>query len=360
MKKLSTSVTDEVILEKIGNKGVITLNRPKALNALNLPMIRKIYPQLKVWEADPTMKMIIIKGTGEKAFCAGGDIRAIALATKNGDPLTEDFFREEYQLNFLTGTIQLPYVALIDGITMGGGVGLSVHGQFRVATERTVFAMPETAIGFFPDVGGSHFLSRLPGKLGLYLALTGFRLTGHDVLKAGIATHFVNSSRIKTVEEDLIRMDSPSTQEIDKLLCKNQEQSIIEKKDFVLKHTLGKINTLFEGDSLKVVIENLTKDNSEWAKQQLQILAKMSPTSLKVTFHQLELGKSMTLQECLKMEYRISQRFMKGHDFYEGVRSVLIDKDNKPVWKPATVEDVSDHVIEEYFGLLSKDKELVL
>uniref|UniRef100_A0A8C0IRD5 3-hydroxyisobutyryl-CoA hydrolase n=1 Tax=Chelonoidis abingdonii TaxID=106734 RepID=A0A8C0IRD5_CHEAB len=301
-----TDSTAEVLLEKRGCAGVITLNRPKALNAFNLSMIRQIYPQLKTWEKDPETFLIIIKGTGGKAFCAGGDIRVITDAGKVGDRLAQDFFREEYTLNNAIGTCQKPYVALIDGITMGGGVGLSVHGHFRVATEKTVFAMPETAIGLFPDVGGGYFLPRLPGKIGYYLALTGFRLKGRDSQKAGIATHFVESEKLPALEKDLIALKSPSKENVADVL------------------------------------------NS----YHMKTLNKMSPTSLKMTLRQLREGASMNLQDVLIMEYRLSQACMNGHDFYEGVRAVLIDKDQVPKWKPATLEEVTDEFVDNCFKSL--------
>eukprot|EP00118_Oscarella_pearsei_P005529 m.25485 g.25485 ORF g.25485 m.25485 type:complete len:326 (+) comp28817_c0_seq2:304-1281(+) len=196
---------DDVWLQRRGNGAVITLNRPKALNAFNQSMARKIYPQLNLWEADENVGIVLIKGTGDKAFCAGGDVRAVADGKKiHNNSIPVEFFKEEYQLNYAIGTLKTPFVALIDGITMGGGVGLSVHGRYRVATERTVFAMPETAIGFFTDVGGGYFLPRLAGKLGAYLALSGFRLKGRDVQSAGVATHFVTSDKILDVESALL------------------------------------------------------------------------------------------------------------------------------------------------------------
>lgn len=204
----------EVLLERRGCGGVITLNRPKFLNALSLNMIRQIYPQLKTWEQDPDTFLIIIKGAGGKAFCAGGDIKALSEAKKARQNLTQDLFREEYILNNAIASCQKPYVALIDGITMGGGVGLSVHGQFRVATERSLFAMPETGIGLFPDVGGGYFLPRLQGKLGYFLALTGYRLKGRDVHRAGIATHFVDSEKLRVLEEELLALKSPSAEDV--------------------------------------------------------------------------------------------------------------------------------------------------
>ena len=245
------STESAVQFETKGNKGIITLNRPKALNALNLDMVRLIYPQLKKWESDSKMKMVILKGAGEKAFCAGGDVRGeyfspliliiiinnkmheinqhcvpisfIAIAESGrGSPISQDFFREEYRLNGKIGTLGIPFVSLIHGICMGGGVGLSVHGTFRVVTENAIFAMPETQIGFFSDVGGSYFLPRLPGKLGTYLALTGRRLKGLDIVKAGIATHFVSSSHLNYLEDELLRIEEPNANRISHILAKHQ------------------------------------------------------------------------------------------------------------------------------------------
>ncbi|XP_050832725.1 3-hydroxyisobutyryl-CoA hydrolase, mitochondrial isoform X3 [Serinus canaria] len=319
-----TDSAAEVLLEKKGGAGIITLNRPKALNALNLSMIKKIYPQIKTWEQDPETFLIIIKGTGGKAFCAGGDIRAITEAGKVGDKLIQDFFIGEYRLNNAIGTCKKPYVALIDGITMGGGVGVSVHGHFRVATEKTVFAMPETAIGLFPDVGGGYFLPRLSGKIGYYLALTGCRLKGRDVLRVGIATHFVESEKLPALEKDLIALKSPSKEKIADLLNSyHMKCTIDQEKEFALDEHKEKINSLFSADSMEEIVKKLKQDGSPFAMKQLETLNKMSPTSLKLTLRQLREGASMSLQEVLRMEYRLSQACMKGHDFYEGVRAGL-------------------------------------
>ncbi|CAM5089725.1 unnamed protein product [Natator depressus] len=351
-----TDSAAEVLLEKKGCAGVITMNRPKALNALNLSMIRQIYPQLKTWEKDPETFLIIIKGTGGKAFCAGGDIRAVTDAGKVGDRLAQDFFREEYILNNAVGTCQKPYVALIDGITMGGGVGLSVHGHFRVATEKTLFAMPETAIGLFPDVGGGYFLPRLSGKIGYYLALTGFRLKGRDLQKAGIATHFVESEKLPALEEDLIALKSPSKENVaDVLNSYHMKCKIDQEKQFVLDEHMDKINSLFSASCMEEIIQNLKQDGSPFALKQLETINKMSPTSLKMTLRQLREGASMNLQDVLTMEYRLSQACMSGHDFYEGVRAVLIDKDQVPKWKPATLEEVTDEFVENCFKSLGNN-----
>ncbi|XP_077131775.1 3-hydroxyisobutyryl-CoA hydrolase, mitochondrial isoform X3 [Ranitomeya variabilis] len=306
----------EVLLAKHGCSGVITLNRPKALNALNLNMTRLIYHQIKRWEADPETFLVIMKGAGGKAFCAGGDIVAITEAGKTGGSLAQDFFKEEYILNNAIGTCKKPYVALIDGITMGGGVGLSVHGHFRVASEKTLFAMPETAIGLFPDVGGGYFLPRLPGRIGLYIALTGFRLKGRDVQKAGIATHFIHSQKIPSLEKDLLALKSPSKEDITDVLDAYHKQSKASKDDpFILAEHLDKINSLFSGNSVEEIIENLKQDGSPFALQQLK----------------------------------------RGHDFYEGVRAVLLDKDQNPKWKPEQLKDVTDEYLDSCFASLGKN-----
>ncbi|XP_015144643.2 3-hydroxyisobutyryl-CoA hydrolase, mitochondrial isoform X1 [Gallus gallus] len=351
-----TDSAADVLLQKQGGAGIITLNRPKVLNALSFKMIQQIYPQIKAWEQDPETFLIIIKGTGEKAFCAGGDVRAIADAGKAGDTMTRDYFREEYRLDNAIGTCKKPYVALIDGITMGGGVGLSVHGHFRVATEKTVFAMPETAIGLFPDVGGGYFLPRLSGKIGHLLALTGFRLKGRDVLKAGIATHFVESGKLPELEKDLIALKSPSKENIADLLNSYHMQTKIDQeKEFVLDEHMERINSIFSANSMEEIVQKLKQDGSPFATKQLEAINKMSPTSLKLTLRQLREGATMSLQDVFTMEYRLSQACMRGHDFYEGVRAVLIDKDQSPRWKPAALEEVSDEFVDNCFKPLGNN-----
>lgn len=334
---------------------MITMNRPKVLNALNLTMIRQIYPQLKKWEQDTETDIVIIKGAGGKAFCAGGDIRAVTEAGKVGDSLAQDFFREEYVLNNAIGACRKPYVAIIDGITMGGGVGLSVHGRFRVATEKTLFAMPETAIGLFPDVGGGYFLPRLRGKLGLFLALTGFRLKGRDVQRAGVATHFVESKKIPDLQKELVDLKSPSADDVSKVLDSFQNQSGLDSdKPFVLDKHISDIDRLFSSGSVEGIMQNLKADGSEFAQKQAETLSKMSPTSLKITYRQLQAGAAMSLPDVLVMEYRLSQACMRGCDFYEGVRAVLVDKDQNPKWNPSTVEEVTEQSVDQCFSSLGE------
>jgi len=357
--QLAADAEKYVLLDRHNDKGVITLNRPKALNALNYHMAHRLESGLKVWDNDSQIRMVMIKSASEKAFCSGGDVKAIS---QSGATDGKRFFRQEYTLNNLIGSLSVPYVALIDGIVMGGGCGLSVHGNFRVVTEKALFAMPETAIGLFPDVGASHFLNKLPGSLGLYFGLTGQRMQGRDLFKAGIGTHFVPSDKIGELEGELMRLEKPDLLGIDRVLQKYQEQWQDEfRKEFSLKPHIGRINGIFgQAKSVEEVISGLEKDNSEWSRKMLDTLAKMSPTSLKLTFEQLRRAKTMTLPECLQMEFRLACRALEGKDFYEGVRAVLIEKDNKPKWNPAKLEEVDEGTISAYFEPLPRNEELKL
>uniref|UniRef100_A0A1I7Z4E1 3-hydroxyisobutyryl-CoA hydrolase, mitochondrial n=1 Tax=Steinernema glaseri TaxID=37863 RepID=A0A1I7Z4E1_9BILA len=353
--------TEELLVSAVKSKRVVTLNRPKALNALNLNMIRSLYPRLQEWNDDKRVSMVIVKGSGEKAFCAGGDVLAVTRSAKanDGSTIHRDFFREEYHLNHLIGTCSKPYVALIDGITMGGGCGLSVNGRFRVATERTMLAMPETALGLFPDVGGSYFLSRLKSNLGMYLALTGYRLQGADVYHAGLATHIVNSEDLAKVEQALL--DLPSEQitdrKVDQLLKEFRPSDV---KPFSLSEEISHIESLFDGKTLEEILKKLSDDGSEWAQKQLKILSKMSPTSMKVTFRQLKEGLMLSYPNVFTMEYRLTQRFVEDHDFHEGCRAILVDKDRNPKWNPAKVEDVTEEKVDWYFSPLPEGQDLIL
>ncbi|XP_026833946.1 3-hydroxyisobutyryl-CoA hydrolase, mitochondrial isoform X2 [Drosophila erecta] len=343
--------SSSVLATESSNKGMIILNRPKALNAINLEMVRKIYKHLK--KCEKSKSLLIIKGTGDKAFCAGGDVRALVEAGPTDE--SKSFFREEYSTNALIGNYKIPYIAIIDGITMGGGVGLSVHGKYRVASDRTLFAMPETAIGLFPDVGGSYFLPRLQGKLGLYLGLTGYRLRGGDVFYSGIATHYCESSKIPDLETALL--NCPDADDVPELL---QKFHSTPEKPFSLDPVLEQINKNFSADSVEGILENLQNDGSEWAKKTLETLSKMSPTSMKVTFRQLELGSQLSLAQCLIMEYRLAVRHLERSDFKEGVRALLIDKDQKPQWQPTKLADVTEEHVQWFFRKLPDTEELKL
>ncbi|XP_028405293.1 3-hydroxyisobutyryl-CoA hydrolase, mitochondrial-like [Dendronephthya gigantea] len=360
IRMLSNS-SEDVLLEVKGSVGLITLNRPKALNSLDLGMVRKIHPALMDWERDENIGAIVIKGAGDKAFCAGGDVRAVAEEgiSGTGGTLRRDFFKEEYQLNNAIGTLKTPYVALIDGITMGGGVGLSVHGHFRVGTERTLFAMPETAIGFFPDVGGSFFLPKLQGELGTFLALTGERLRGYDVHHAGVATHYVSSDKISELEESMLAMERPTLKTILEMIENITKRQSVSKitTDFSLSPYLEIINRCFAKESMEDILYELEKEGTDWAMSKIDTINSMSPTSLKVTLkHVREGAKLRTLFECLIMEYRLSQRFMNDKDFYEGIRAVLIDKDQQPKWNPSTLRAVTTEKVDSYFANLGENE----
>lgn len=317
-------------MEVRGDKGIITLNRPKALNALNLSMIRQIYPKLRQWEQSSDIKAVVIEGAGEKAFCAGGDIVAVTNAGKKKEKLSEEFFYEEYQLNNLIGSLRIPWVAFINGITMGGGVGLSVHGTFRICNEKTLFAMPECGIGLFPDVGGGYFLPRLDGEIGTFLSLTGYRLKGTDVLHSGVATHFIHSKFNEELMDNLITAES-GKENLNSLFNEFQKKSEDEMKSFTLSPFVNTINATFNANTVEGILRNLEEDGSDWSKKQYETIKRMSPSSLKVTLRQIREGKGLSLMDVLRMEYRLSQRCMENNDFYEGVRALLVDKDNTPV-----------------------------
>jgi len=351
-RKMSTTNNAQdspVLFEVKNNIGLITLNRPKALNALNLPMIQAMYPTLKEWEN--SLKFVMIQGSGGKSFCAGGDIVSITSLAK-GSPQQGEFFYKEYQLNHLIGNLKIPYVALIDGITMGGGVGLSVHAPYRVATSKTLFAMPETGIGLIPDVGGSHFLPRLEGELGTYLALTGQRLKGSDCLHAGLATHACTD--IEAVKNDLFEAQDQG--DVEAILEKHLEN--FDEDSFSLEDKLPLIDECFKEDTVEAIIENLKKVDDDWSKKTVKLMGRMSPISMKVTLQMVRSGKELSLEDCLKMEYRLVRRCCQDSDFYEGVRALLVDKDNQPKWKPNNLEDVTKAIIDNYFSHLPSEEEL--
>eukprot|EP00753_Platysulcus_tardus_P021290 PLAT8792.1.p1 GENE.PLAT8792.1~~PLAT8792.1.p1 ORF type:complete len:465 (+),score=223.39 PLAT8792.1:44-1438(+) len=361
----SIPAVDSVAVENGSHPGmrVVQLNRPKALNALSLEMIRFLDPMLRMWEEGEDVRAVVMRGEGGKAFCAGGDIVKLYNSGKEEETRHEalTFFREEYTLNHLLSVLDVPVVALLNGITMGGGVGLSVHGAFRVATEKSVFAMPETAIGFFPDVGGSHFLSRLPDGLGQYLGLTGQRLKGRDLLRAGIATHYIRAD----AEDDLLdsishiaSLGELTDRQLAMTMLAHFQSHTADEADSVIEPHREAIKRCFgEPDSMEGVLHALQSENSDWSDATLAALSNMSPTSLAVTHRQLQLGADKTLAECLAMEYRMAHRFMQGSDFFEGVRALLIDKDQSPKWEADSVADVQEATVASYFAPLEKASE---
>jgi len=345
----------EILFEQTGKLGLITLNRPKALNALTLSMVRDMRAQLQRWAEDDGIAAVMVQGAGEKGFCAGGDIRALHDSGRDGTDYFLQFFADEYRCDAAVAHFPKPYIALVDGVSMGGGVGVSAHGSHRIVTDRTVFAMPETGIGLIPDVGGSYFLPRMPGRFGRYMALTGARLKAPECLYCGYGTHFLPTEKIGDLAEKLGGLDfgTDAHAAVDAFLADYAGAASEAQID---QET---INTLFDGDSLEVLIETLEQAGDDWARKQAQILRGKSPTSLKLTFKQIEEGAALGIDQCLQMEYRIVSRIREGHDFYEGVRAVIIDKDNAPAWEPARLEDVPDTEIERYFASLG-EKELDL
>lgn len=327
--------------------GFITLERPQSLNALNLSMITALHEILKAWRHDANVHAIIVQGQGERAFCAGGDLRAVYEAHQRKDAhFHDELFRKEYTLNLEIARFSKPYISFIQGIAMGGGLGLSVHGSHRVVSEHVQLAMPETKIGYFPDVGASYFLNKAPGAVGMYLALTGNSLGTSDSLYAGLATHFIPQARHSQVIESLFEIDASQQRNIDKVLEKYTDKF---SDSFLQAHQV-KIDALFDHSRLKKIFQALENDPSSFAQETLKILKMRSPTSLQITFELLKRNKGKSLADAIETEFQLSQVFIKNHDFFEGIRALLIDKDQKPDWSPATIEDVDFSIVEEYFN----------
>lgn len=352
-----------VLLETHGPLGLVTLNRPKALNALDLGMIRALHPRLLEWARDPRIQAVVIRGAGGRAFCAGGDVRAVAASLDAPTPpgearLSEAFFREEYALNHLIHHLGKPYIALVDGICMGGGLGLSIHGSHRVVTERLVLAMPETGIGLFPDVGGGWFLPRFPGQVGTYLGLTGSRCNAADALWLGYATQHVPSSQLEPVVDALAAADwaSDAPHAVASRVLSGFHS---EAGDSPLRARSDDILRCFSAERVEDILAALDAEDSDWARETHATLLRMCPTSLKVTLRQLRVCRSLPYDAVATIEYRLSQHLTARHDFREGIRAVLVDKDQRPQWRPATLAEVSDSEVEGCFAPLGA-QELVL
>jgi enoyl-CoA hydratase len=342
-------VTDDVEFARQGRIGLITLNRPKALNALNLPMIRAMRPQLADWADDPAVEAVVIRGAGDRAFCAGGDVRAVyedGLAMKRGESdgaLTRDFFREEYQLNHQIHTFPKPYLALVNGVSMGGGVGLSVHGDYRVVTESLMFAMPETGIGLFPDVGAGWFLPRCPGELGTYFALTGARGGPAEAIALGYATHHVPFDDLESLID---RLAEGGAARIESVLSDLSHDP--GEPDFAGQRDL--IDRCFAHDRVEEVIAALEGEEDAFASGLVERFAGLSPTSLKVTLAEMRRCAGLAYEQVVTIEYRLAQGCMARHDFYEGIRALLVDKDKSPKWDPARVSEVDDALVDAHFA----------
>lgn len=336
-----------------GNLGVMTLNRPQVLNSLDDGMIRAMLDQLTRWGNDAKIKAVVVQAAEGRAFCAGGDIRMVYdKARAHLDSMT-DFFFHEYHLNRAIYHFPKPYIALMDGITMGGGVGISLHGSHRVGTERLLFAMPETGIGFFPDVGGTYFLPRIQDHIGYYLGLTGARIKVDDSLLLKIVTQKIHHEKLPNVLQGLIDTDlgDDPHRKVTEFLNMFAEPPVQSE----LASAATDLNHCFSATTMEGIIERLVASTTPLCKQALETLYKKSPTALKVTLAALINGDKLNFDECMQQEYRLVTRFLLEHDFIEGIRAVIIDKDQSPVWRPAKLSEVSDAAIQAYFAPLKKE-----
>jgi len=344
-----TSGEEHILFERRGGLGIATLNRPQALNALTLDMYRAFAPQLDAWGRDPSIHAVLLRGAGERAFCAGGDVRAIHRARHAprgpGDYKTA-FFTEEYRFIRAVHRFPKPFVALAHGITMGGGVGLSVNGRYRVATETTVFAMPEVFIGSIPDVGATRFFNLCPGRIGLYLALTGARIGAADALYCGLFTHFVPRARFGELTDALAGRD------VEAVLARHAE----DPGESELAALRPAIDRCFGQPSAEAIVAALHEEDTGWARAELAAMGRASPASLKIVFRQLGRGAGTEIEQALALEYRVIRRLLAGEDFYEGVRSVVIDKDRNPRWRFASLGQVREAEVERHFESLGAEE----
>jgi enoyl-CoA hydratase len=344
----------EILFERHGAAGIVILNRPHALNAVTFGMVEALTGQLVKWETDPAVTRVILTAAGGRAFSAGGDLRALFDMVRAGNyAAAEAYWRTEYALNARIKRYRKPYISLIDGIVMGGGAGISIHGSHRVAGDGFAFAMPEVGIGFIPDVGASWFLPRLPGELGLFCALTGERLGPADGVAAGVATHRVASERLGELRDALCGNVS-----VDALLGAFAQPAGAGP----LWERRPAIDRLFAGDQVEGILAALdaaaaldaeaarSGADADFARAAAAAIRRKSPTSLKVTLAQLRRGRSLDFDECMRGEFRIVSRLLRGHDLYEGIRSVIIDKDQAPRWQPSSLEAVSETEVERHFA----------
>lgn len=348
-------MTDFIRAVQHNHIGVITLERPKALNSLSLDMVRAITEALHAWRDDAKVRAVLVRSSNEKAFCAGGDIRFFHEAGHatplNGSALLEDFFTEEYALNHLIHTYPKPYIALMDGIVMGGGMGIAQAGPancMRVVTERTKMAMPEVNIGLFPDVGGSYFLSRTPGRIGAYLAVTGEVIGAADALHAGLADVFVPAAELPALLEFLISNSSTDPREAVRsfaaafrMQC-DPETSVLAQHRQIIDHH-------FKHTDVPGIVASLATDSHPFAQKTLSLMQKRSPLMMCVTQSQLQRGANMGLADCLRMERTMVRRSFENGEVLEGIRSVVIDKDNAPRWNPASLDEVTPEMVAHFF-----------
>ncbi|MEL3946563.1 enoyl-CoA hydratase/isomerase family protein [Streptomyces sp. LNU-CPARS28] len=341
---------DSVLLRTEGRAAYIVLNRPRALNALTHAMVRRIDQALAAWERDPAVETVVLTGAGERGLCAGGDIRAIYDDARTGGSASADFWRDEYHLNARIARYPKPYVAVMDGIVMGGGVGVSAHGGVRVVTERSRIAMPETGIGFVPDVGGTYLLGLAPGELGTHLALTGQQLGARDALLCGLADHFVPSDRLPRLVADL------ASDPVREVLARY----VAEAPPGVLGEQRAWIDACYTAHGVEEIVDRLQNHGAQAAKEAAETLHTKSPTALKVTLSSLRRARQLgPLERVLEQEYRVSCAALASADLVEGIRAQVVDKDRDPRWSPAGLADVTDDDVARYFAPLGA-RELAL
>jgi enoyl-CoA hydratase len=337
----------EIICERRGASGTVFLNRPQALNAITLNMVREITRALDEWEHDPAIENVVVTAADSKAFSAGGDIRLLYEQGRAGDHAAQlDFWREEYRLNRRIRLYPKPYVALVDGIVMGGGVGVSLHGSHRIAGDKFSFAMPEVGIGFFPDVGATYFLPRLPGKTGMYLALTGGRANAGDAVHLGLASAHVHSSRFDELARAL-RDGEPADNAVARLRGDIAAGPIITNS--------APIDRCFSGSSPSDILARLDADSSPFAAEAAKAMRAKAPLSLAIAYRQMAIGAKLSINEAMQTEFRIVSRVCQGEDFYEGIRATILDKDFAPRWGH-TIEQVTPHDLDAYFAPLAHDE----
>jgi len=346
----------EILFEKRGRLGLVTLNRPQALNALTHSMVLALDAQLDLWAEDEVIGVVAIRGAGGKAFAAGGDIRALYDAGQGGATGERNFrfFRDEYRLNTKVKRFPKPYVGCMDGVVMGGGVGVSIHGMRRVAGDRTIFAMPETGIGLFPDVGATWFLPRLPGQVGMWLGLTGARLKTADAVACGIADVYVPSAATEDLLDALAGVEPGAGAEaLDRILG---TVARAPESETVLAAHRDRIARCFGASRVETVLAALEADGHEWANEQRVAILAKSPTSTRIAFRQIRAGAALSFEECMKLEYRLARYCMTHPDFYEGVRAVILDKDDTPRWSPASLDEATDDFVAEAFADLGPEE----
>ena len=335
-----------------GALGRVHLNSPSTFNALTREMCIAFRAKLLEWADDSAIGAVLVSGESERAFCAGGDIRALYDSHRAGNDTTHMFFWDEYRLDYAVHRFPKPYVALVDGIVMGGGVGISVHGSHRVMTERTTFAMPECGIGLFPDVGGTDFLPRAPGELGMYLALTGARMKAADAIHAGIGTHYMPSAKLDALLECLSNADlTGGVESVDAVV----EAFAEDAGPVQIREHARVIDRCFSTPTVPEIIDALEAEDGYFAIETADTLRTKSPTSMLVTHRQLRGGAGLAFEEVMRREYRMACVFLAGHDFFEGIRAAVIDKDRKPRWEPARLEDVGEADVGRYFAPLERE-----